>query len=145
MILKKKTDENFQNTSVGKNMAIYRKTTVTKKSGKKVNKIRRIATVKVLKKDMIVKVHILSDYRVKWFETGTKRRHTEGYMYRNKKFEYFKGLRKYYKRKGRGRDTGSIKPEWFFRDAQRQTERPIFDNMEKLVTRAIIRIARKKK
>ena len=142
-ILKKKTDENFKSTGI--NMELRRKEQITKKNGKTVNKIRRIATVKVIKKDMIVKVHIMSDFRVKFFEKGTKKRHTKGYRYRNEEHVYRKGRRKYYKKDGKGRNTGSIKPRWFFRDAQSQTERKIFDNMDKELSKAIVKIANKKK
>lgn len=141
-ILKKRTDENFKRTGI--KMDLQRKEKITRKSGKEVTKIRRIATVKVIKKDMIVKVHIMSDFRVKFFEKGTKKRFTKGYRYRNEKHAYWKGKRKYYRKEGRGRYTGSIEPEWFFRDAQMQTERRIFDNIDKELSKAIVKIANKK-
>lgn len=144
-ILKRKTDDNFRKTGI--NLALRRKDTVTRKSGKQKTKIRRIATVKVVRKDMIAKVHILSDYRVKWFETGTNERHTQGYSYRTEKNKVRRRVGRwgfFYQRKGRGRSTGAIKPHWFFRLAQSQTERQIFDNMENELSRAIIKIANKK-
>lgn len=144
-ILKKKTDENFKKTGV--NLTLRRKETVTRKSGKKVNKIRRIATVRVKKKDMLALVHILSDFRVHWFETGTNERRTQGYSYRTERNKVKRGVGRwgfFYQRKGRGRSTGAIEPHWFFREAQNQTERQIFDNIKNELSKAIIKIANKK-
>lgn len=141
-ILKKRTDLNFKDTKIG--LSIRRKEKITRKNGKKINRIRRIATVKVLKKESAAIVHIMSDYRVKWFEKGTKERRTKGYRYRIASNIYRKGNRRYYKKEGAARRTGSIDPRWFFRDAQNQTERQIFDNLDKEISKAIIKIANKK-
>ena len=144
-ILKKKTDQNFK--QIGINLTLRRRETITRKNGKKVTKIRRIATVRVKNKDIQALVHILSDFRVHWFETGTNERHTKGYSYRTENNKIRRRVGRwgfFYQRKGRGRSTGSIEPHWFFREAQYQTERQIFDNIKNELSKAIIKIANNK-
>lgn len=144
-VLKKQTDANFKATGI--RMKTRNKVTIKKKDGKKKTKIRRIATVKVIKKDLMVKVHIMSDYRVKWFEKGTTERHTKGYSYRNNSNKVRKKVGRWgfvYNRKGKGRRTGRIGAKWFFRDAQSQTESKIFNDINKYLSSAIVKIANKK-
>lgn len=144
-ILRRQTDQNFKKTGIG--MDLRRKQTIKRKDGKEVTKIRRIATVKVVRKDMIAKVHILSDYRVKWFEMGTKVRHTKGYKYRTDENKRYKKVGRWgfvFERTGKGRRTGHINSYGFFKQAQEQTERKIFENIKRETTKAIQKIANKK-
>lgn len=141
-ILKKRTDLNFKDTKIG--LSIKRRTVrfVSKKTGKERKKILRIATVRISSKKMEAKVHIMSDYRVKWFEMGTVERYTHTRRATvidgrgDKRVLKFKTIRSKY--------VGKVKARWFFRDAQNQTERQIFDNLDKEISKAIIKIANKK-
>ncbi|WP_019539803.1 hypothetical protein [Proteiniphilum acetatigenes] len=67
-------------------------------------------------------VHIMGDFRLKFFEKGTKIRKT---------------------RKGYNR--GEIKGRYFFRDAQYQTESQIFTEMDNIILESIVRVRLKHK
>ena len=71
--------------------------------------------------DSYGKVHILNEFRLKWFEMGTNTRRT---------------------RKGWNR--GSIKPKWFFRMAVNQKASEAEDNLEKNIRDSIIQAWNKK-
>ena len=62
------------------------------------------------------KVHIMKEFRLKWFEKGTAVRHT---------------------RKGYNR--GSIEPKWFFRNAVVQRSREAEENLEENIRTSILR------
>lgn len=79
----------------------------------------KVAKVVISNKEQTAKVHIMEDYRVKWFESGTKERKTKGRkIYRG----YWKGKKKLLQRLGKGHRTGRIKPEWFFKKSIRAKE-----------------------
>lgn len=67
-------------------------------------------------------VHIMGEYRLKWFEKGTSLRKT---------------------RKGYNR--GAMKATNFFRDARQSTEKEVFSSIERLITDSIIRVNNKYK
>ena len=67
-------------------------------------------------------VHIMGEYRLKWFEKGTNLRRTN-----------------------KGYNRGAMKAHYFFRDAQRSTEKEVFSSIERLITDSIIRINNKHK
>lgn len=71
------------------------------------------------------KINIMGDFRLKFFEMGTKPRFLK-------------------KQPRKGANRGTISPTNFFANAQRNTERPIFDNMSKLIEDSILKISRKK-
>lgn len=66
--------------------------------------------------DSFGKVHIMKEFRLKWFEKGTTVRYT----------------RKGYKR-------GSIQPKWFFRQAVDQKSREAVDNLDENIRNAILK------
>ena len=137
-ILAKETDKQFRgHINIGK----ARVDTITRKNGKSVRKIRRISTVKVSRQDLSAKVHILSDFRIKFFEMGTRERRTKGYKIVG---SYRKGKRKYLIREGKGRRTGRISAGWYFLKAQQLTERQVFDSIETNLSQAIEKIWNKK-
>lgn len=140
-ILKRKTDELGEKAV---HISRYRKETITTRKGQKRTKIRRISTVKVSRRALQAIVHIMSDYRVKWFETGTEERRTKGYGYRNESQRYRKGNRFFFRRKGKGRPTGKIGPTWFFRKAQSLTENQVFNYVKSNLSKEILRIWNKK-
>lgn len=75
-------------------------------------------------------VSIMNDFRMKFFENGTKERKTKG-----RKIVGYTGLRKL-KREGKGHNTGSIKPLYFFKKA-RENETAITDAMIKSINNAL--------
>jgi hypothetical protein len=137
-ILQKETESQFRAKLNFNGLKITYKT----KAGKEKTKWKRIATVKVDNKALSAKVHIMADYRAKFFELGTKPRTTKGH----KVTGYFtrrEGGRKYKARTGKGGFRGRITAGHFFRTAQQLTERRIFDNIEKEMTKQILRIAKR--
>ena len=66
------------------------------------------------------KVHILGDFRLKFFEMGTKTR---------------------YKKRTKGRpSTGSIKASYFFKKAREAKESEISNSMNDIITKSILRV-----
>ena len=103
--------------------------------------ISGISIGKPNKKEESIKVHIMGDFRLKFWELGTKERTT--------KKDYIKGeptqrgtARK--KASRAGRKTGSIKQMQFFEPAQQESEKRVFDEMENLIAKNITKIANKK-
>ena len=71
--------------------------------------------------DSYGKVHIMKEFRLKWFEKGTRIRKT---------------------RKGYNR--GSIKPKWFFATAVRQRQNEAVNNLDENIRNSIIQAWNKK-
>ena len=71
--------------------------------------------------DSYGKVHIMKEFRLKWFEKGTSIRKT---------------------RKGYNR--GSIKPKWFFATAVRQKQNEAINNLDENIRNSIIQAWNKK-
>lgn len=71
-------------------------------------------------------VHIMGDYRNKWFEMGTKER-----IKKSKEIKHYWGGRAIYKKNGSS--TGKIKAIHFFEDAQRIYE----DDINKVIDKTI--------
>ena len=71
--------------------------------------------------DSYGKVHIMKEFRLKWFEKGTQLRKT---------------------RKGYNR--GSIKPKWFFATAVRQRQNEAINNLDENIRNSIIQAWNKK-
>ena len=83
---------------------------------------RSIARVVIDKKNLSAKVHIMDDFRAKFFELGTKKRYTrQGF---NRKPAY----------------RGSIEAGYHFRKAQEITRGKIFNEMSNRVGKAIDKI-----
>lgn len=71
--------------------------------------------------DSYGKVHIMKEFRLKWFEKGTQLRKT---------------------RKGYNR--GDIKPKWFFATAVRQKQNEAVNNLDENIRNSIIQVWNKK-
>ena len=71
--------------------------------------------------DSYGKVHIMKEFRLKWFEKGTQLRKT---------------------RKGYSR--GDIKPKWFFATAVRQRQNEAINNLDENIRNSIIQVWNKK-
>ncbi len=138
-ILKKETERQFRSKVNINGIRIKYKN----KKGKEVTKWKRIATVKVDPKELSAKVHILADFRAKFFEMGTKERRTKGHKVTGR-YRLRPGGRVYKRRKGKGGARGRITAGWHFRKAQQLTEGPIFENIDKLMSKELIRISKKR-
>ncbi len=78
-------------------------------------------------------VSIMGDYKLKWFEKGTKARYTKG----AKITGIDENSRRYaLKRTGKPRYTGSIKPHYFFKSA-RQNESAITEAITQSIDNAL--------
>lgn len=88
--------------------------------------------------DFESKVHIMGDFRLKFFELGTQERHTKSAK------AISNGDRTRY-RTGKGRRTGRIKPIYFFKRAKNTMEPIIYNNINKRVSQSIYNIYNKRK
>ena len=136
-ILKRETDRQFaERTHLN-----TRKPQTISKNKKAVKKTNfGTATVRIYMKGNQIpsaKVHIMSDYMMKWFELGTKERKTKGRKVIGI-FQFRTGGRRYKLRIGKGRRTGKIEPMYLFRKAQNATESEIFKNMRDLTKKEIL-------
>ena len=109
---------------------------ITRKSGKERIKTREVAKVTSKKKggDIIVKVHIMDDYRVKWLEMGTRNRYTKGRL----NVGYSRsGGRKYILRLGKPQRRGRVSEGRFFRAARLSKHKSLMTSIEKNIGDAI--------
>ena len=90
-------------------------------------------TVKGDKAYIEASVSILNDFRMKFFEKGTRERTTKG----RKIVGYISSHR--LKREGKGHNTGSIKPLYFFRQA-RENETAINDAITQSINNALSKL-----
>lgn len=98
---------------------------ISKKTGKKYKSMMQGVKSSVYignTEDSFGKVHIMKEFRLKWFEMGTSERQT----------------RKGWKR-------GSIKPKWFFRQAVDQKGQEAVDNLDENIRDAILKAWNNKK
>lgn len=109
----------------------------TKKSAKYGTSLQSGIKSKVNKDGTEAKVHIMGDFRLKFFEKGTKDRYTKGH-----KITGYEG--RYLKRTGKGGYKGVITAKGFFKSAQKETERQVFSSIDNLLSESIRKIASKK-
>ena len=95
-------------------------TTATKKASKTGKSLQSGIRYWVGKQGNFAKVHIMGDFRLKWFEKGTASRNTE------KKF-----------------NRGKIRGKYFFKEAKSQTEAKVFNSITNYLKKAIIKLAQK--
>ena len=126
-ILVKKTKSNLKQ--------VVRNTNVP--SGKYKKVLQKGIQSKVAKDANEAEVHIMGDFRLKFFEKGTQQRVTKGY-----KITGYDG--KNLVREGKGSNKGKIEAKYFFKKAQDETEKQIFSNLTNLLTISINNIASKK-
>lgn len=136
-ILVRQTKKNFRSieTSAGK----LRMTTPNSWDGKKMEQGIKTSMARDARS---VKVHLLGDFRLKFFELGTKDRYTKGHKVTGKRWV---GARIYKSRTGKGGYRGKIKASTPFRSAKVETESRIFSEMDERFTRQIIRVNEKYK
>ncbi len=91
-----------------------------------------------------VKVHLLGDFRLKFFEMGTKDRYTRGHRITGSYWSRGEGRgRKYMTRTGKGGYRGRIESSKFFAQSKNETESRIFKEMGDRFTRQIVRVNKK--
>lgn len=110
----------------------------TRKSSKYGTSLASGVKVKVVS-EREAKVHIMGDFRLKFFEKGTRMRQTKGH-----RITGYTG-RNRLQRSGRGGNRGRIEGKWFFKRAQQQSEQQVFSSIDSLLTQSIQRIAAKHK
>ncbi len=116
---------------------------VRKKSGERM-KTRRIARVtsKIKSGNVIVKVHIMDDYRAKWLEMGTRNRYTKG-----RRAGYYKlradAKRRYALHVGKPARRGRINEGRFFRLAQTRKSKVLMESIRNGISDAIMEEAKK--
>lgn len=93
------------------------------------NSFKNGITTKVYKDNKSGVIHILKNFKMKFFEMGTKVRYATTWRGQQLKKE---------------RKTGQIKAYHYFSDAKKQTESQVFTAIEKLLTDSIKKINNKK-
>ena len=126
-ILIRKTKSNLKN--IVKNS--------TKKSTKYGKSLQSGIKARVNKDGTEAKVHIMGDFRPKFFESGTKDRYTRGH-----KITGYEG--RHLKRSGKGGFRGVITGKNFFKSAQKESESQVFSSIDNLLSESIQKIASKK-
>lgn len=141
-ILKKETDRQFKSRLHIPSGRVYKPNALgyTKKNWKPT----QTATVKLESKNQLAKVHIMKEYRAKFFELGTKARWTKEHRYTH----YYTrrlggGARKYRAGKGKGGYRGAVGEGRMFRWAQEATEQLIFSEIDKQMSKLVMKIAKK--
>jgi hypothetical protein len=97
---------------------------------------------KIAKNAKESKVHIMGDFRLKFFELGTKDRRTKGYRVVGK---HRVGGRIYKERKGSGGFRGRIEASKFFEKGKEMSERQVFASMDQIFSRQVEKINAKYK
>ncbi len=97
---------------------------------------------KVSKDAKEAKVHIMGDFRLKFFELGAKERVTKGYRVIGKSKV---GGRTYKNRVGKPAYRGRIEASKFFERAKQITERQVFDSLDQIFSKHVERINEKYK
>ena len=83
----------------------------------------------------VAKVHIMGDFRLKFFEKGTALRRTKGH-----RITGYIDVR-HLRRTGRGGNRGRIRSAYFFDKAKRTSETSIFESMNQMLKESILRAA----
>lgn len=93
---------------------------------------------------IMVKVHIMQDYKAKWFEMGTTKRYTKGH----RNVGYYKlrpdARRKYIRRTGKPGYRGYIHPSWIFTTEQQKQQNAIMKGIDKYINEGVTKLINKK-
>ena len=93
---------------------------------------------------IVVKVHIMQDYKAKWFEMGTAKRYTKGH----RNVGYYKlnpfGKRRYIDRKGKPGYRGYIHSSWIFTTEQQKQQRSIMEGINRYINEGVTKLVNKK-
>lgn len=136
-ILKKETESQFHSR-----VALNGFKVSYTRNGKKRTKNKRLVTIIIDKKNLSAKVHIMGDFRAKFFELGTKERYTKGHKLTGKYYRLRPGGRWYRERTGKPGRRGKIQAGHHFKTAQEVSKVKIFSEMDQRISKAIIKIAK---
>lgn len=93
---------------------------------------------------IVVKVHIMQDYKAKWFEMGTAKRYTKGY----RNVGYYKrnpfGKRRYVERTGKPGYRGCIRSSWIFTTEQQKQQNAIMKGIDRYINEGVTKLISKK-
>lgn len=93
---------------------------------------------------IVVKVHIMQDYKAKWFEMGTAKRYTKGH----RNVGYYKrnpfGKRRYIQRAGKPGYRGYIRSSWIFTTEQQKQQRSIMEGIDRYINEGVTKLINKK-
>lgn len=98
------------------------KSSITKKSAKTGKSLSSGVKMSIDRAATQSSIHIMGDFRLKFFEKGTKIRKTK-----------------------KGYNRGQIQPKYFFKSAITTTEEEIFSSMDKIISESIVRVNNKYK
>ncbi len=102
------------------------------------NTLKKGIRTKVYKDTKSGVIHIMGNYKLKWFELGTNYRYNK-----KKKRGYRVGGKNVSTLLKKMRYTGSIPAYHFFKAAKQSTENQIFSNIEKIIAESIVKINKK--
>ena len=137
-ILVKEAERQFTaNTKSDKGPGLNTRSFSYRSGGSIERKKARLVTLKVSKKSNVATIHIMANFKAKFFEGGTKGRWTKGHRItgRVRLFGKTRNLRT-----GKRGYRGSIQATHSFRTAQERCRNTIFDDMDKRMTTVIKRI-----
>lgn len=93
---------------------------------------------------IVVKVHIMQDYKAKWFEMGTDKRYTKGH----RNVGYYKrnpfGKRRYVERTGKPGYRGCIRSSWIFTTEQQKQQNAIMKGIDRYINEGVTKLISKK-
>lgn len=134
-VLKKKTDDNYKN-----NTNLTKRDPFEQKSKKRVVQPGK-SVVSSNNKLEIVKVHIMRDYMMKWFEKGTMLRYTK-----KRSFKIIDGrgnVLRVTKTTSRSKPVGKIHAQWLFKQAQDQVSELVYKRIKNYISKHIDKINKK--
>lgn len=117
-----RTSSNILIKQARSNLKTIIKSSITKKSPKTGKSLSSGIKMSIDRAATQSTIHIMGDFRLKFFEKGTNIRKTK-----------------------KGYNRGSIAPKYFFKAAVAATEEQIFSNMDKTISESIIRVNNKYK
>ncbi len=117
-----RTSSNILIRQARSNLKTIIKSSITKKSSKTGKSLSSGIKMSIDRAATQSTIHIMGDFRLKFFEKGTNIRKTK-----------------------KGYNRGSIVPKYFFKTAVAATEEQIFSSMDKTISESIVRVNNKYK